>query len=136
MRVKISTMKIKQNIKKHKLIERSVVEKTIFLVGDTKTDNVNITCSVVSLLAEYLIDGDFRYDELRVKSDNFIHALLVNSNSLVSHEPPVFVSNKGWRVGYLLGIGYYVDSNTGVRNIMEVYNGDKLIGKIKWERIR
>jgi len=85
-------------------------------------------------LAEYLIGGDFRYDELCVKTDNFIHALLVNSNSLVSHEPPVFVVNKGLKVGYLLGISYYVDSNT--IDIMEVYNKEELIGKIKWEWIR
>lgn len=129
-------MKIKENIKKHKLIKSKLIEKTVFIVNDTKTNTTNILSGVVGILAEYLIKEDFTYGDLYLKLDDFTYSIIYNTKTFMS-VIPYYSTNKGWMIGYFMGVKcYLIDGYMGYDNVTNLYNKEELIGKIKWEQIQ
>jgi hypothetical protein len=141
-------MKIREHIKKHKLIKSTIIEKEIYLSTDMTyeegdlvlvSNNGKICSSIVSLLSDYVGAGhNYRTVDLKIRCTQTLYGLLKIGNSLIQINIE-HVEDEGYFVGYLLGIKYYTNSNVHPMEdgkVVEVYNGEELIGKIKWEWIQ
>jgi hypothetical protein len=141
-------VKIKENIKKHKLTERIILNKEIYLSlnlsyeeGDVNLEhnNTKICASIVSLLSDYLGLGyDYNHGDLKIRCTQTIYRLLKCSKALVQTNIE-HVENEGYFIGYMLGIKYYTNSNAYPMrdgSIIELYNKEELIGEIKWQWIQ
>jgi hypothetical protein len=141
-------VKIKESIKKHRLTERDIINKEIYLSTDMSDEegdvnlehnNTKICASIVSLLSDYLGLGyDYNHGDLKIRCTQTIYRLLKFGNALVQTNVE-HVENEGYFIGYLLGIKYYTNSNVYPMedgSIIELYNKEELIGKIKWQWIQ